>query len=80
VRRRRSREHRAVVGGQGVVRRDHVGADPDQDVDDDDGGADRAQRALATELYDDGSQPRRPVVSGISAAASAGRPIAITGT
>src|SRR5207253_2420809 len=46
VRRRGPGEHRAVVGRQGIVGRDHVGADADQDVDEHDGRAERAQRTL----------------------------------
>jgi len=57
VRGRRAREHRPVVGGQRIVGRDHVGPETDQDVDRDDGGADRAQRTLATEFADHREPP-----------------------
>src|SRR5207249_756791 len=60
VRHRWSREHRAVVGGQRVVRRDHVRADADQDVDDDDGRTERAQGTLAAELPDRREPPVAP--------------------
>src|SRR5207244_13053245 len=46
--------------GTGIVARDHVGAEPDQDVDEDDGRADRTQRTLATELTDGGKPSKSP--------------------
>src|SRR3989442_1652034 len=50
VARGRPRQHRAVIRRQRVVGRDHVGAEPHEDVDRDDDGSDGAQWPLPAEV------------------------------
>ena len=48
----RPREHRAVICRQRVIGGDHVGAEADEDVDEDDDRADGPERPRAAELQD----------------------------